>query len=117
MLFSPDWTDGSGLMSSRANKRAATLLLRFRERGRYFLKHCKVLVDIRFGMLHGDRPLFVPPIRLREHAAIDHREPVVAPEIDIDLGPVAVVLNLLGIEHQRAVDSGSNDVGLQAGFL
>src|SRR5229473_1981777 len=47
-----------------------------------------------------DGPLFIPPIGLSEHAAIDHAEPVVAPEIDIDLGPIAIVLDFLRIKHQ-----------------
>src|SRR5258708_3716986 len=76
-----------------------------------------MFVDIRLSMLHGDCPLFVPPIGLRQHAPVDHAEPVVAPKIDIDLGPVAVVLNLPWIEHQRAVDARTDDVRLQAGFL
>src|SRR5437667_6072645 len=74
-------------------------------------------VDIRIRMLDRDSPLLVPPIRLPEHLAIDHAEPVLAPEIDVDFGPVAVVANLLRIEHQRAVDTGAGDVGPQAGFL
>src|SRR5215831_5242031 len=68
-----------------------------------------MLVNVRFGVLYGNGPLLVPPIGLREHAAIDHAEPVVAPEIAVDFGPVAVVANLLWIEHQRAVDSGNGD--------
>src|SRR5882762_4827422 len=76
-----------------------------------------MLVDVSILMLDGDSPLLVPPVRLREHAAIDHGEPVVAPEIDVDFRPVTVVLNLFRIEHQRTVDTSAGDVGLQAGFL
>src|SRR5215467_4859103 len=74
-------------------------------------------VDIRLGVLHGNGPLLVPPIWLREDTAIDHSKPVVAPKIDIDFGPIAIVANLLRIEHQRAIDPGTGDVSLQAGFL
>src|SRR6266478_9020706 len=117
MAFSPDSPMKADLMSSRADKCQATLLLRLGKRGGDFFKHGKMLVDVRAGMLNGDGPLLVPPIGLRENATVDHGEPVVTPEIDVDLGPVAIVLNLLRIEHQRAVDAGADDVGLQAGFL
>ena len=40
-----------------------------------------------------------------------------APEIDVNLGPVTVAADFLRIEHQRAVDAGARDIGLQAGFL
>src|SRR4029077_5799985 len=113
MAFSPDSPMKADLMSSRADKCQATLLLRLRERGRDLFKHRKMTVNVCFGVLNRDGPLLVPPIGLGEHAAIDHAKPVVSPEIDIDLGPVAVVLNLLRIEHQRAVDAGADDVGLQ----
>ncbi len=67
-------------------------------------------------MLHGNRPLLIPPVGLRHHAAVDHGEPIVTPEVDVDRGPVAVVANLFGIEHQRTVGSGVRDVGLQSDF-
>src|SRR5438477_263948 len=51
------------------------------------------------------------------YAAIDHAEPVVAPEIDVNLGPITVIANLLRIKHQRAIDAGARDIGLQAGLL
>src|SRR6267143_1201531 len=104
-------------MSRCAYKCPAALLLRFRERGRDFLEHGEVLVNVHLGVLNGNGPLFIPPIRLSQHAAIDHAEPIVAPEIDIDLGPVAIVLNFLWIKHQRAIDAAPGDVSLQAGFL
>src|SRR5205823_9084408 len=104
-------------MSGCAHKCQASLLLCLPERRRDFFKNGEVLVNVGFRVLNGDGPLLVPPIGLREYAAIDHGEPVVPPEIDVDLGPVAVVLNLLRIEHQGAVDAGAGDVGLQAGFL
>src|SRR5467141_1042730 len=104
-------------MSGCTDKYQASLLLRLRKRRRDFFKNCEVFVNVGFRVLNGDGPLLVPPIGLREDATIDHGEPIVAPEIDVDLGPVAVVLNLLRIEHQRAVYAGAGDVGLQAGFL
>src|SRR5690348_11703203 len=104
-------------MPRRADMREAALLLRFREGGRDHFEDRKMLVNVSFSVLHRDRPLLIPPIRLSEDAAIDHGEPIVAPEIDVDLGPVTVIANLLRIEHQRAVDTGAGDVGLQTGFL
>ena len=73
----------------------ATLLLRA-ALGRDFFEHGEMLVNVRFGVLHGDRPLFIPPVGLREHAAIDHAEPIVAPEVDVNFGPVAIVADFLG---------------------
>src|SRR2546428_1960453 len=105
------------LVTRRADECEAAFLLRFRECGRDFLKHDEVLVNVGFRMLNGDGPLLVPPIGLREYPAIDHAEPVVAPEIDIDLGPVAVVLNFLWIQHQGAVDARARNVSLQTGFF
>src|SRR5580693_655651 len=75
-----------------------------------------MFVNVRFGVLNGDGSLFVPPIRLRQYAAIDHGEPVVAPEIDVNFGPVAVIANLLRIEHKSAVDAGAGDIGFQTGL-
>src|SRR5882724_4506025 len=105
------------LVAGGTDKRQAPFLLGLGKRGCDFLKRREMLVDVGFRVLHGDSPLFVPPIRLGKHAAIDHGEPVVAPKIDIDLGPVAVVLDFLRIEHQRSVDARAGDVSLQAGFL
>ena len=75
-----------------------------------------MLVDVRFRVLHRNRPLLIPPVRLRKHAAIHHCEPIVTPQVHIYLRPVAVVLDLLRIEHQRAIHSGACDVGFQSGF-
>src|SRR5258708_5295372 len=105
------------LMAGGTDKRQAPFLLGLGKRGCDFLKRREMLVDVGFRVLHGDSPLFVPPIRLGKHAAIDHGEPVVAPKIDIDLGPVAVVLDFLRIEHQRAIDASAGDVGLQTRLL
>src|SRR5690242_11659565 len=44
----------------------AVFLLRSREGGRNFFEDGKVLINIRFGVLHGNGPLLVPPIRLRD---------------------------------------------------
>src|SRR5690348_7176349 len=105
------------LVACCADEGCAAVLLGFRERRGNFLEDSQVLIDVRFLVLHGNGPLFVPPIRLGEDAAIDHGEPIVAPEIDINLGPVAIVANFLRVEHQRAVDAGAGDVGPQPGFL
>src|ERR1700676_3481336 len=92
------------------------LLLCLSKRRRNFCKHRKVLVDVRFRVLHRDGPLLVPPVRLREHAAIYHRKPVMAPQIDINGRPVTVVANFLRVQHQRAIYSGADYVGLQPNF-
>src|SRR5262245_10815853 len=76
-----------------------------------------MLLDVRLSVLHGYGPLLVPPIRLRKYAAVHHREPIMAPEIDVDFGPVAIVLDLLRIEHERAIGAGAGDIGLQADFF
>src|SRR5260370_27554709 len=75
-----------------------------------------MLVDVGFGVLNRDGPLFIPPVGLSHYAAVDHGEPVVPPEVDVDGGPVAVVANFLRIEHQSAVRAGLRDVSLQADF-
>jgi len=75
-----------------------------------------MLVYVCFSVLDRDRPLLVPPVGLGHYAAVDHGEPVMAPEVDVDGGPVAVVADLFGIEHQRAVGTGLRDVGLKADF-
>src|SRR5271155_2239430 len=84
-----------------ADKRHAASRLRFCERGSDFFKYRQMLVDVRFRVLHGNGPLLIPPIRLGQHAAIDHGEPVLPPEVDVDFGPVAIILNFLGVQHQR----------------
>src|SRR5713226_5895367 len=88
------------LVARSTHKCHTPLLLRLCKRRRDLFERRDMLVDVGFSVLYGDGPLFIPPIGLREYTAIDHAEPVVAPEIDIDLGPVAVVLNFLRIEHQ-----------------
>src|SRR3984957_20073664 len=77
---------------------------------------CEVLVDVGFRVLHRNRPLLIPPIRLRHHSAIDHRKPVMAPQVDVDRQPVAIVFDLCRIQHQRAIHAGARDVSLQTGF-
>src|SRR5580692_4221874 len=103
-----------GLVAGGTCYGGAALLLGFGQRGSDFFKHGKVFVDVRFRVLDRDGPLLVPPIWLCEDAAIDHGEPIVAPEVDVDGGPVAIVLDFLGIEHQRAVYARAGDVSLQA---
>src|SRR6267154_1313195 len=105
------------LVARGTDKGHAAFVLSLCKRRCNFLKHSEVLVDVGCGVLNGDGPLFIPPIGLCQHAAIDHAKPVVAPQIDINLGPVAVVLNFLRIKHQGAVDAGAGNVGLQTGFL
>src|SRR5580704_14259935 len=115
MEWSPRISDSS--VARGAYEGCTTLKLRFGEPGRHFLEHGEMFVDVGFRVLDGDGPLLVPPIGLRQHAPIDHREPVVAPKIDVDIGPIAIIANFLRVKHQRAVDAGAYDVGLQAGFL
>src|ERR1700740_1272180 len=86
-----------------SNVRDTAFSLRLGQGRSDLVKHRQVLVDVRFGVLHGDGPLLVPPIRLRQNAAIDHSEPVVPPQVDVNLGPVAVIADFLRIEHQRAI--------------
>src|SRR6185369_6641272 len=93
---------------------AYAFLLCLSQCGGHIFERRQVLVDIGLGVLDGDGPLFVPPVRLRHYPAVDHGEPVVPPQIDVDSFPVAVVANLFGIEHQRAVGPGAGDVALQA---
>src|ERR1700719_1479521 len=99
-------------MPGCADEGDTALLLRLSQRGSNFLKHREMLVDVGLGVLHRDGPLLVPPIRLREHAAIYHRKPVMAPQIDIDGRPVTVVANFLWVQHQRAIYTGAYDVRL-----
>src|ERR1051325_429783 len=89
-------------VAGRADVSEAAFLLGLGQRGRDFFENGKMLVNVGLGVLHGNGPLLVPPIRLGEDAAIDHTEPVVAPEIDINLGPVTVVTGFLWIEDQHA---------------
>src|SRR6266851_2957873 len=105
------------LVARGTDKGHAAFVLSLCKRRCNFLKHSEVLVNVGCGMLNRDGPLFIPPIGLGEDATVDHGEPVMAPEIDINLGPVAIVLNFLWIKHQRAIDAGTGDVSLQAGFL
>src|ERR1039458_7581134 len=79
------------------------LLLRFRERGSDVVERREMMVDVGLGVLDRNRPLLVPPVGLSHHAAIDHAEPVVSPQVDVDCIPVAVVANFFLVEHQRAV--------------
>src|SRR5580765_8032734 len=101
------------LVASRDGRHAA-FGLRFRKSGSDFVEHRQVPVNVRFCVLHGNRPLFVPPIGLCQHSAIHHRKPVVPPQIHVDLGPVTVVLDLLWIEHQRTVHAGAGHIRLKA---
>src|ERR1700740_3756586 len=94
----------------------ATLLLSPGQGRRDFFEGGDVLVDVRLGMLDGDGPLLVPPIGLREYTAIDHAKPVVAPEVDVDGEPVAVIADFFGIEHEHSVGGRNCDVSLQPGF-
>src|SRR5271154_320397 len=100
-------------MSGGAHERNAAFLLRVSKRGGQVCKRGEMLVDVRFGVLHRDGPLLVPPIGLGEDAAVNHAEPKVAPEIDVDGGPVAVVADFVGVKHQSAVDARSYHVSLE----
>src|ERR1700751_1020229 len=75
-----------------------TFLLCFREGRGDVIKRSDMLIDIRFRVLHRHRPLLVLPIRLRHYSTIHHAEPVVAPQIQIDPEPIAIVLDLLRAE-------------------
>src|SRR5271156_3759602 len=90
------------------------LLLRRGQRPSNVGKRRQVPVYVRLGVLHGNRPLLVPPVRLRHHATIHHAEPVVPPQVNVNWQPVAVVTNLLRIQHQRSVCSRAGDVTLQS---
>src|ERR1700722_1570157 len=103
-------------MPGRAHERDTALLLCLSQRRGNFFKHRKVLVDVRFRVLHRDSPLLVPPVGLREHAAIHHRKPVMAPQVDINGGPVTVIANFLWVEHQRTIYAGTDYVSLQTYF-
>ena len=58
-----------------------SLLLRLCQSGRNIFERGDVLINVRFRVLYGDRPLLIPPIRLRHHATVDHGKPVVAPAL------------------------------------
>src|SRR5271169_2826240 len=103
---------------ARSTHEVCTALeLRCCKAGRDFIEHREMLVDVGFRVLDGDGPLLVPPVGLRQDAAVNHREPVVAPKIDVDIGPIAIIANFLRVEHQRAVDSSTYHVGLKPGLL
>src|ERR1700733_14968428 len=57
--------DRSGLVRCQGSQ---PLLLRHRQRRSNIRKCRQMLVDIGFRVLHGDRPLLVPPVRLAHHA-------------------------------------------------
>ncbi len=75
------------------------LLLRFGQRGGDVVERCQMLVDVGLGVLDGDGPLLIPPVRLSHHAAVDHAKPVMAPQVDVDRLPVAIVANFFRIQH------------------
>src|SRR5580704_7217946 len=52
-------------------------------------------------------------MRLRHHSTVHHAEPVVAPEIRVDRNPIAVIANLLRIEHERAISTSACGISLQ----
>src|SRR5579863_7807518 len=81
-------------------------LLRLRKRCCDVVERGEVLVDIGLGVLDRNRPLLIPPVGLRHHAAVDHGKPIVPPQVDVDGGPVAIVADFFGIKHQGAVGSG-----------
>ena len=66
----------------------------------------EMLVDVGLSVLNRNRPLLIPPVRLCHHAAVHHAEPVVTPQVDVNRFPIAVIANLLGIEHESAIGSG-----------
>src|SRR6202140_5560780 len=92
------------------------LVLRRCQRLRDVRKCRQMLVDVGLGVLHGNRPLLIPPVRLAHHATIHHAEPVMPPQINVNRQPVAVVTNLLRIQHQRAVRPSTGDVPSQSNF-
>ncbi len=73
-----------------------------------------MLVDIFFGVLHRDGPLLVPPVRLRQDAAVHHGEPVVRPDVFVHVVPVAMIADALRIKQQRAVGARAVGVGYDA---
>src|SRR5512143_2658874 len=97
-----------------SDSRGFALLLGFGQCGSDVCEGGEMLVDISLGMLHRDRTLLIPPVRLRHHAAVDHAEPIMTPEIHVNRFPIAIGANLLGIKHQSSVDAGAGNVSLQA---
>src|SRR5579863_967627 len=75
--------DCAASVSSRDRHHAA-LGLRFCKTRRNLLEHRQVLINVGIHVLHRNRPLLVPPVGLRQHAAVHHGEPVVPPQIDVD---------------------------------
>src|ERR1700722_18827156 len=86
------------------------------ERGGDLLEYLEMVVDVLIGMLHRDGPLLIPPIGLRENAAIDHGEPIVSPHVLVDVVPVAIVAYAPRVQQQRAVGTGAIGVRDQAGL-
>src|SRR5450755_727046 len=76
-----------------------------------------MLVNVRLGMLHGDGPLLVPPVGHCQNATIDHAEPELTPQVNVNFHPIAIVVNFFGIKHERAVHSSAGYITLNAGFL
>ena len=59
-----------------------SLLLGGRQgRGNIF-ERGKMLINVGFSVLYGDRPLLIPPVGLCHDAAVDHAKPVVSPQVD-----------------------------------
>src|SRR5579884_3972490 len=102
------WQGGTGLLACRGHAFAHfsaaksrgvgaerayghTLLLRRSEGGSHFGEDLQVLVDVLVSVLHRDGPLLVPPVRLREDAAVGHGKPVVGPDVLVDVVPVAII--------------------------
>src|ERR1700716_3939601 len=57
---------GNPSVARRAYRRSAAFVLRLGECRSDIFKRRDVLIDVGFRMLHRNRPLLVPPIRLRE---------------------------------------------------
>src|SRR5215471_5031122 len=91
-------------------------LLRLRQRSSNVVECGDMLFDIGVGVLDRDRPLLIPPVRLRHHAAVHHPKPVMTPQIDIDHRPVSIIHDFLRIEHERTVSASLCDVSLQSNF-
>src|ERR1700730_13318194 len=92
----PRCSTANSLVAGSAHKSCAAFLLCFGKPGSDFLEGSEVLVNVGFGVLYGDRPLLIPPVGLRQHAAVHHAEPILPPEVDINLGPVAIVADFAG---------------------
>src|SRR6266436_4405320 len=60
------------------------LLLRLGQRRGHIFKRGQMLLNIGLGVLDGNSPLLIPPVRLRHHTAIDHGEPIVPPQVDVN---------------------------------